>query len=100
VLFACNQTLLRDVVASLDEQVQSHVALDSRLNEVADLGVSCFSNTLENSFLTLSTALNILRTYIMEVYNIPVDWRVDGETIVFFFAGSDEEYAALRKRDK
>lgn len=99
VVFACNQTLLRNALADLNEQVAGQLFLDPRLNEVADLDVSYFTKNPDDSRVPLATALNILRSYIMGVHKVRVDWKVDGQKILFFYSGTDEEYKSLRKRD-
>ena len=99
ILFGCSQTLLRDAIAFIDDQTPIHVRLESRLSEVADLSITYLPRREQDQHLPVSVALDILKWSVIEVYHVPVDWKSDNEGVLFFFAGSDDEYKTMRLRD-
>lgn len=100
VTLVCSQTLLRDVVAEFDAQAKVHVRIESRLNEIADLGITYRPKRHEDQQIPLSIALDIVKWQVVNIYHVPVDWRVDKREVMVFFAGSDDDYKQQRLRDK
>ncbi len=99
VPFCVSQMLLRDVIAGLDKEVKTQIRIDPRLNEVADLCINHLPKTEATSQVPLGVALDIIRMQTVYQYKANVDWKVEGDHILLFFAGSDEDYKALKKRD-
>ena len=97
--FGWSQELLREVVSSLDEQVQGDVLLGPKLNEIADLSITFVPSSEESTRATLALSLDYLRNYLAERYEVETEWKQNGSVIQFFYAGSDESYAKLPKRD-
>jgi hypothetical protein len=99
VAFGWSQVLLRDVIAGLNEEVEGNIKIGPKLNEIADITITFIPSSEESHNVNLAVALDYLRNYVAAQYEITTRWRQDGDTILFYFDGQDEEYDELPKRD-
>jgi hypothetical protein len=100
VPFVISQVLLRDVIAELSKSATTDIRIDPRLNEVADLCITYIPTSKATTHIPLGVALDILRMQTVLQCKVSVHWRVEGNHILFFYSGSDEEYKTLKKRDQ
>ena len=99
VPFWISQVLLRDVIADLNEDVETEIRIEPRLTEVADLCINHLPKREQEAMIPLGVALDILRMETIFQYKVNVDWKIEDDHVLFFFAGTDGEYEKLKKRD-
>ena len=99
VPFAVSQTLLREVIAGLNEDVTTDIRIEPRLAEVADICITHLPNRKQETYIPLGVALDILRMQTAFQYKVEVDWRIEDDHILLFYSGGEDGYRNLKKRD-
>jgi hypothetical protein len=99
VPFVLSQVLLRDAIACLNQDIQTEIVIDPKLNEIANLCMNHFPRREKDAWIPIGVALDMLRMQTIYKYGVPVDWKIEDDHILFFYAGSDQQYAKEKKRD-
>ena len=93
------QELLRDVLAEIADEARISIVIDPKLDAIADLAVTYISTQNPERRVPLAGALDIITMQVYTSYGVSAAWRIEDDRILVYFAGNDEEYKTLRKRD-